>query len=258
MHWPFYVISGAALGAGAGIFLAIRHYRATMRIHASLRAEGIKRTEEGRLHAESRYTLDRLRAQRASLVDDGPDGGHRKRIDELLDVLARAEAPRSASFPVSGPCAEVIDSFRASAGERELLYSESGDGRWLQVRGDRDLLRWAVHEIFRNVVEHAEGWSRITVKAEPVEGSILLTIRDDGCGLDRTAASRIYTAFSPRLGSNGPGVGLFVVRHIVESFGGTAEARSAPGGGVLHSLRIPHPAEGPYGVEEPRRRVARA
>jgi signal transduction histidine kinase len=257
MHWPFYVLSAAALFVGAGVVLAVRQYRTTQRAHDAARAEAARRMEDGRLHAEARYTLDKLDAEIAGLEAPGNDGP-RQRLEELRDVLARAEASGKVPFPVSGPCAEVIDAFRGAAGERDLLYSESGDGRWLQVRGDRDLLRWAVEEIFRNVVEHAEGWTRITVKAEPVEGNILLTIRDDGCGLDRTAASRIYTPFSPRLGSKGPGVGLFVVRHIVEVFGGRAEARSVPGGGVLHSLWIPYPAEGPYGAEEARRRVARA
>jgi len=248
MHWVLIVllVTGAVLITG--MVVVIRHFRATMRAHAALRALEVKRQEEGRRHAEARYTLDMLRAAIDAAGAAGPpDPAILERLGVLREVLERAEEPVRAVFPVSGPCAEVIDSFREIAGERDLLYSESGDGRWLQVEGDRALLKWAVDEIFRNVLEHAESWTRITVKAEPVDGSILLTIRDDGCGLDRPATSRIYTAFSPRLGSKGPGVGLFVVRHIVEGFGGRAEARSAPGGGVLHSLWLPHPEAGPYG-----------
>jgi len=243
MHWAVTILLAATAAVAVAIVLAVRHFRATMRAHAVLRARDARRQEEGRRHAEARYTLDKLR-EAIGL----PDAAMRVRLEELRDVLERAEDPARSAFPVSGPCAEVIDSFRATAGDRDLLYSESGDGRWLQVVGDRALLRWAVAEIFHNVVEHAEPWTRITVKAEPVEGGILLTVRDDGAGLDRMSTSRVYTAFSPRLGSKGPGVGLFVVRHIVESFGGRAEARSAPGGGVLHSLWIPHPDSGPYGT----------
>lgn len=259
MQWVLWFLLALGFAVVAGTVFAVRHFRATMRAHAALRAGDLRRQEDGRRHAEARYTLDKLREELGRNASaDPPDPVLEKRLEELHEVLERAERPALAPFPVSGPCAEVIDSFREVAGERDLLYSESGDGRWLQVRGDRALVKWAVDEIFRNVQEHAESWTRITVKAEPVEGSILLTLRDDGCGLDRTATSRIYTAFSPRLGSKGPGVGLFVVRHIVESFGGRAEARSAPGGGVLHSLWLPCPEEGPYGPAAPGRRVAPA
>jgi signal transduction histidine kinase len=240
LHWSVYVFLALGLALAAGTALGVRHFRASMRYHAALRLEEAKRAVDGRRHAEARYTLEKIRGMEA----ERPAGA--ARLAELRTILERAENPRIAPFPVSGPCAEVIDAFRAVAGERELLYSESGDGRWLQVAGERDLLKWAVQEIFRNVDEHAESWTRITVKAEPVEGAVLLTIRDDGVGLDRSATARIYTAFSPRLESKGPGLGLYVVRHIVEGFGGRVEARSAPGGGLLHSLWIPYPEGGPY------------
>jgi signal transduction histidine kinase len=224
-------------------------YRAAARALREARAEEARRLEEGRKHAETHYTLDKLRSELNSLRsgERPPDPPLEARLEELATILTRAGTALPKPFPISGPCAEVIDAFREVAQGRDLLYSESGDGRWLQVLGDRELLRWAVQEVFRNVVHHAEPWTRITVKAEPVAGGVLLTIRDDGCGLDRPSTARMYTSFSPRLESPGPGVGLFVVRRIVETLGGKIEARSVPGGGLLHSMRLPHPPGGPYG-----------
>jgi signal transduction histidine kinase len=237
----------------------VRRILATFRTQRIVRGAAAKQAEGMRRHAEAHYAVEKLQAdlERARSGEKPADPRLTARLGELQDVFRRAETPERTAFPVSGPCAEVIDSFRGEAGDRDLLYSESGDGRWLQVLGDRDLLKWVVNEIFRNVVAHAGSWTRITVKAEPVDGAILLTLRDDGIGLDRPATTRIYTAFSPRLGSTGPGVGLFLVRRIVETFGGRTEARSAPGGGVLHSLWLPYPPEGPYGAagRTPNRRV---
>src|SRR5262245_12205354 len=150
MHWALYVLAAVGVALVAAVIFAVHHFRATVRAHVAFRAADVRRQEEGRRHAEARYTIEKLAAAGAA------EPGHRARIEELRDVLERAERPGLAAFPVSGPCAEVIDSFRGVANGRELLYSESGDGRWLQVRGDRALLKWAVSEIFRNVQEHAD------------------------------------------------------------------------------------------------------
>jgi signal transduction histidine kinase len=234
----------ALLAIVAGSLYAAFRFKTRVERAAQARAARKAAETEARLRARQRaeadYVLERLRGQADS------DPARAARLRELADVVSQTTAAVPEPFPVSGPCAEVIDEFRAEAGERDLLYSESGDGRWLQVSGDRRLLRWAVRELFANTARHAGEWSRIAILAEPVEGAILLTVRDDGSGLDSAATARLYSPFTPRSGSGGPGVGLYAVRRIVESFGGSVEARSASGEGLVHRLRIPHPASGPY------------
>lgn len=202
--------------------------------------------EQSRKTGEVEYVIDRIRLE-LEREAPAPDSERAARMSEIREVLTRTFAVEREPLRVSGPCAEVIDSFRAEAEPRELLYSESGDGRWLHVCADRALLRWSVQEMFANVFQHAGNWSRISILAEPVEGAILLTIRDDGQGLDNAAAARIYSPFTPRKGSRGPGLGLYAVRRIVETLGGSLELRSAPNEGLVHKLRLPHPVEGPYG-----------
>ena len=236
-------------GAIVAVRRALRRLREASEAQAKQRAIQARRLAEGRLHAEAGYVRDRIRdeIERERTAPEGGDAARMARLVEIQKVLERTDDAAKEPFPVSGPCAEAIDAFRAEAGDRELLYSESGDGRWLRAVGDRALLRWAVLELFRNTALHAGEWSRIALLAEPVPGAIALSVRDDGAGLDRPGTARLYSAFTPRAGSPGPGLGMYVVRRIVERSGGTIEARSAPGGGLLHRLRLPHPPEGPYG-----------
>ena len=218
------------------------------RARAQAKAAQARLLLEGRQRAEADYVLSRIEdeATRARLADaQSPEV--LARFEEFRRVLAQTYSPSRIPFPVSGVCAEVIESFRAVAGERDLLYSESGDGRWLHGYGDRALLRWVVHELFANVAQHAGDWTRISVFVEPADGAVVLTVRDDGRGLDSSVAARLYSPFTPRSGSSGVGLGLYLVRRIVETTGGTIEARSTPGQGLLHLLRIPHPPAGPYG-----------
>ena len=256
---------GFALAAIA-IAIAILVYRFRQRIERAAAARTARKAAEAesrrksRMSSEVEYVIDRIRAE-LDREGQAPDPDRAARLSEIREVLTRTFAFESESLPVSGPCAEVIDAFRGEAGPREILYSESGDGRWLHVCADRALLRWTVHEMFANVFAHAGDWTRIRVLAEPVDGAILLTIRDDGRGLDSAAAARIYAPFTPRAGSRGPGLGLYAVRRIVETIGGSLEVRSSHNDGLVHRIRLPHPATGPYGdagVAGARRPTARA
>ncbi len=235
----------------AGASYAVHRFRKRIergsRARAEAKAAQARMLLEGRQRAEADYVLSRLEEEAKRPISSARDPVAIARFEEIRQVLAKTFSPSSISFPLSGPCAEVIESFRAVVGDRDLLYSESGDGRWLHCFGDRALILWVVRELFANVSQHAGEWTRISVLAEPADGVIVLTVRDDGRGLDSSVAARLYSPFTPRFGSNGVGLGLFLVRRIVEASGGTIEARSAPGQGLLHRLRLPHPPAGPYG-----------
>ncbi len=239
--------------AFVAVVLVILVYRFRRRVERAAVARTQRRAVEAEARNQARktgeveYVIDRIQVE-LDRQAPAPDADRAGRLSELREVLARTFVIECEPLRVSGPCAEVIDAFRAEAEPRELLYSESGDGRWLHVSADRALLRWTVHEMFANVFQHAGDWSRISVLAEPVDGAILLTVRDDGRGLDRAAAARVYSPFTPRTGSRGPGLGLYAVRRIVETIGGSLEVRSTPNDGLVHRLRIPHPVEGPYGA----------
>ncbi len=234
--------------AGFGIHRFKKRIARGARVKAEERAVQARRLLEGRLMAEAEYVLSRIDVNLERLRgDDGPNSGSAARLQEIRSVLLRTFSVHAAPFPVSGACAEVVETLRETLGDRDLLYSESGDGRWLQACGDRALLGWAIRELFTNTAQHARDWTRIAVLAEPVDGAILLSVRDDGQGLDSSLAARLYSPFTPRAGSEGPGLGLYLVRRIVETVGGTVEARSAPGQGLVHRLRLPQPPSGPYG-----------
>jgi len=247
------------VGASVGIYRFRKRIERGTRAKAQAKSAQARALLEGRLTAEAQYVLHCLESEERSPqpLDPG-DPGTVRRVEEIRQTLARTFAPTPTSLPVSGPCAEVIDSFRARVGDRDLLYSESGDGRWLHAFGDRELLRWVVQELFANVIQHAGDWTRISVLAEPANRSVVLTVRDDGRGLTPSLAARLYSPFTPRPGSDGVGLGLYVVRRIVETMGGTIEARSSEGQGLLHRIRLPVPAGGPYGdaaARESRSRV---
>jgi signal transduction histidine kinase len=244
-----WIVAGLLLASVALGFLVLkRRIAAGAAAKEAAKQVQLARLAAGRVRAELDYVLSQIDQKLAALPADATAAEAAARLGEIRDVLRQALLARREAFPISGPCAEVIDAFRAQANGRDLLYSESGDGRWLEVVADRALVRWAIAELFTNVAHHAGEWSRIAVHAEPADGAIVLTVRDDGGGAVQSVASRLYSPFTPRFRSPGPGLGLYAVRAVIEGSGGRVESGSGPGEGLVHRIRIPHPAAGPYGA----------
>lgn len=105
-----------------------------------------------------------------------------------------------------------------------------------------NLLKNAAHAV-RDVPE-----GRIGVKAAIEGDEAAITISDNGCGMPPEVAARIWEPFFTTKGDEGTGLGLDIVKEIVESLGGRIDCRTAPGAGASFIIRLPlaRPAnEGP-------------
>jgi signal transduction histidine kinase len=75
------------------------------------------------------------------------------------------------------------------------------------------------------------------VRAAQIDGKVALEVRDNGPGIPPELLPRIFEPhFSTR--STGTGLGLPIVRRIVESWGGTVSAESEPGRGTIVTVRM--------------------
>lgn len=84
------------------------------------------------------------------------------------------------------------------------------------------------------------GPGRIVVRCGVANGEAVLEVTDTGCGMDEATAARIFEPFfttKPR--EKGTGLGLVVVRAIVEQAGGTIAVSTEPGAGTTFVIRFP-------------------
>ncbi|PYT07746.1 MAG: hypothetical protein DMF49_07190 [Acidobacteria bacterium] len=171
-----------------------------------------------------------------------------QRIEDCSRLLC--PQPRLDRRPVAlaGPLAEVIEEYRAIAGEqREILYIEDGGGDWLRASVDRSLFVRAMRELLDNSLRHAAGWQRIRVTSEPIPGAIVVKVRDDGCGMpvaeeDGSVVMAAAEGEGPAEGERGQsaeGIGLTLARRIVEAHGGVLSISTAAGHGTCVSTRWP-------------------
>ncbi len=117
----------------------------------------------------------------------------------------------------------------------------------LTVTGDTDRLGTAIDNLLQNAVKFSVEPPSIEVDGAREDGHIELRVEDHGVGIPAAALSRLFEKFyrveDPRLRNvAGTGIGLYLVRQVIEGHGGHVEVKSVPGAGTTFRLRLPQGA----------------
>lgn len=118
-----------------------------------------------------------------------------------------------------------------------------------EASGDRGLLRHVWVNLLSNALKYSspKGPARIHVRGRREEVEDVYEVEDQGIGFDPADESRLFVVFSrlnETTGPEGTGVGLALVRRIVERHGGTVGAIGRPGAGATFWFRLPRPEPG--------------
>jgi signal transduction histidine kinase len=180
-----------------------------------------------------------------------------ERLIEGLLMLARSEAAIGREEPadVAALAADCITDLRARAEEAHVEVYDDLVPAW--TRGEPALLERMIANLLDNGIRHNEpgGWLRVSSRVD--NGRVRLTVANGGARIDPAAAATLTEPFR-RLdrGGGGFGLGLSIVRRVVEAHGGTLEL-SAPGdGGLEVQIALPAVAAPAAGVVP--KRTARA
>lgn len=172
------------------------------------------------------------------------------RLVEDLLATARRNAPALADTDVdlAAAAGEACEEFAPLATERGLtLHRRLTPG--LTVIGDHDALRRAVGNLLSNAVRLAPPGTRITVAAGRSEGWLWTAVRDEGPGILDDDQTRVFDRFWRARGNGGSrdrhaGLGLAIVRQIVESHGGQVRLFSRVREGSTFVLWFPTTEDG--------------
>ena len=112
------------------------------------------------------------------------------------------------------------------------------------VAGDRAALVTVVSNLVDNALKYSGEGKRIAVRARPAEGAVVIEVEDNGVGFSWREARRLFEPFyqaDRRLSreAGGCGLGLSIVKSIVEAHHGQVEARGEPGKGATFSVTLP-------------------
>jgi signal transduction histidine kinase len=91
-----------------------------------------------------------------------------------------------------------------------------------------------------NAAQAIEGNGRIRIRSRELEDSALVTLEDDGCGIEPDVVERVFDPFfTTKPVGIGTGLGLSISHEIVREHGGSIEVDSEPGRGTTIRVRLP-------------------
>ncbi len=164
------------------------------------------------------------------------------RLSKILEDFLRFVRPqerRVADFDVANTVAEVMDLFR--------LSDEVSDAHRIEVdvspphselSGDRDQIRQIIYNIAKNAVRAMAAGGTLTVLGREEDAWYSIRFTDTGRGMSEEELGRLFTPFSTAF-DGGTGLGMAIVRRIVEDHGGVIDAESRPGEGTTVTVMLP-------------------
>jgi two-component system sensor histidine kinase PilS (NtrC family) len=167
------------------------------------------------------------------------------RLSKILEDFLRFVRPqerRVADFDVANTVAEVMDLFR--------LSDEVSDAHRIEVdvspahselSGDRDQIRQIIYNIAKNAVRAMAAGGTLTVLGREEDAWYSIRFTDTGRGMSEEELGRLFTPFSTAF-DGGTGLGMAIVRRIVEDHGGAIDAESRPGEGTTVIVLLPREA----------------
>jgi PAS domain S-box-containing protein len=169
-------------------------------------------------------------------------------IDDILDVSRVIRGKISVTFRTVHVGA-VIDSALAAvrptadAKGVDLEYENAADRD--EVRGDADRLQQIFWNLLSNAIKFTPRDGLVVVRLERQDSELVLTVRDTGQGISADFLPHVFDKFTQAEGGStrshgGLGLGLAIVRHLVELHAGTVAATSAgTGQGATFTVRFP-------------------
>jgi signal transduction histidine kinase len=170
-------------------------------------------------------------------------------IGDLLD-LARLEGGgdrlRAEPVAVEDLFSRVADRHQPTLRDRDITLDSSVAPGTPKICGDSGRLEQALQNVAANAIRHTPSGGRVSLAASAAPEGVLILVRDNGPGIPDEHLPRVFDRFykvdASRSGTavpSGSGLGLSIVRAIIERHGGSVTARNAPEGGAVFELRLP-------------------
>lgn len=167
---------------------------------------------------------------------------------DLLDIT-RIEEGRSLELHLGlVSLRPLID--RVVQSQRPLLQDHTFDidipSTVAVIIADEDKLEQILFNLVNNAIKYSPQGGLVRIQARRREGAVEISVQDQGIGIPPEQIPHLFQRYHRTDASRrikGIGIGLYLVRHLVEAHGGQIRASSTPGKGTLFTFSLPQPQE---------------
>jgi signal transduction histidine kinase len=173
---------------------------------------------------------------------------HLSRLSQNLLFLVRGESGRiTLSFTnldLTRLLSDLVRDLASAAGDRGLSVTSEIPEKPITAFVDADRFRQVFHNVFENAMRYTPAGGAIRVRLSEAPGEARMDVSDTGIGIPAQDQPFIFERFfrsdrARRAYTGGSGLGLSIVRWIVDAHKGTIAVESAPGKGSTFTVRLP-------------------
>jgi signal transduction histidine kinase len=179
----------------------------------------------------------------------GETGRLSRLLHNILDYGKIEQGARTYDLreaPVQDIVTEVVQLFRASGEAEGFTLRTVQPRRPVILRLDRDAVEEALINLLDNAIKYSINKKRVEIRLVSRPDEVRVEVKDWGIGLSPEERSKVFETFyrSPagcRANPRGVGLGLKIVKHIMDGHGGAVRVESSPGRGSVFTLAFPRP-----------------
>jgi len=163
------------------------------------------------------------------------------RLDRLLTSVLNFVRPghpdTDAVCDLATVAQETADLMAAGYSRRGIDIEVKVDPGLPQVRGEAETVKQCLVNLIKNSIEAISGEGRIDIRAALDTDAVELSVTDTGVGMSREQLGRIFSPFYSTK-EQGYGLGMAMIKKMVEEIGGEVEVNSVEGRGTTVTLRL--------------------
>ncbi len=167
-----------------------------------------------------------------------------ERVLDFAGISAGNGLQSRSDVDVSSVIADAVRGVDADARDRGVTIAVHDASQPPHVMGDGDALRSAVQNVVGNAVKYSPRGATVDVATEVHDSTVSIRVADRGLGIDADDLPHIFKPFyrgRRAIGAEirGTGVGLSVVRHVIDAHHGSIHVDSRPGDGTTVTVDLP-------------------
>lgn len=165
-------------------------------------------------------------------------------ISRILDVEKKDIGDhklRIENFDLTILTEDVVDNFKAMADKKEISLHAELPEKELYILSDKHLVSRICENLLSNAIKYTPRGKNVYVSVSDEQDAISIKVRDEGLGIDKEEMPHLFSKYSkistqPTEGENSTGLGLSIVKRIVEEINGKISCESEPGKGSLFTV----------------------
>lgn len=157
-------------------------------------------------------------------------------VTEFLD-FARPHELNVHEFDLKETISKTIDFLRPEIEKKGIVVESNLDGRSYLIEADHDLLHRVLMNLIINAVQATPGTGKVVIHVNEERGGYSIVVKDTGSGISKENITKIFNPFFTTK-EKGSGLGLPIVRKIIEGHGGTIEIESDEGVGSSITIHL--------------------